>query len=186
MDYSNRYEAVALLVPILKVFNYFIKQMLPILWNYDNNFTNQSHILIVLFSLFLSLSISCSGDENTTSNPRHATNGISSSAWKLLAQKKIYFGHRSVGNNIIQGIRDLMSTNPQIRLNIVEPNGKYDQQGGYFVHSRIGHNEPPQSIAREYSRLINERINENVHIALLVFTPFYGKNDYVKQRRYKS
>ena len=33
--------------------------------------------------------------------------------WKRLSQKKIYFGHQSVGNNIINGIEDLMREYPR-------------------------------------------------------------------------
>ena len=40
--------------------------------------------------------------------------------WAQLAQKKIFFGHRSVGYNIIDGIKDIMAERPYIKLNIVE------------------------------------------------------------------
>ena len=39
--------------------------------------------------------------------------------WENLAQKKIFFGHQSVGNNILLGINEVKSTNDQIRLNII-------------------------------------------------------------------
>ena len=32
--------------------------------------------------------------------------------WQELSQKKIYFGHQSLGNNIITGIQDLMKEYP--------------------------------------------------------------------------
>ncbi|OEU51706.1 MAG: hypothetical protein BA868_08700 [Desulfobacterales bacterium C00003106] len=43
------------------------------------------------------------------------------SSWEKLAQKNIFFGHQSVGFNIMDGIKDLMKENPQIKLRSLKP-----------------------------------------------------------------
>ena len=40
--------------------------------------------------------------------------------WDRLAQKRVYFGHQSVGQNILDGIKTVMNSFPKIHLNIVE------------------------------------------------------------------
>ena len=55
--------------------------------------------------------------------------------------EKIYFGHQSVGFNIMAGVKDLMKGNPQIKLNIVETTNESDFKVGLFAHSRVGENE---------------------------------------------
>ena len=86
----------------------------------------------LLATFFLStLLISCNGGEM----PEKATKfpsikDVSSEKWENLSQKKIYFGHQSVGFNIIDGIKDVMKENPQIKLNIVETANESDFKVG--------------------------------------------------------
>ena len=70
---------------------------------------------------------------------------VSASSWENLAKNKIYFGHQSVGNNIINGINDLMREYPQIKLKIVETSDQADFKLGIFAHSRVGENMDPIS-----------------------------------------
>ena len=52
----------------------------------------------------------------------NAISDVPDSKWNELALKKIYFGHRSVGNNIMDGVKDIINENQQIRLKILKPN----------------------------------------------------------------
>ena len=70
---------------------------------------------------------------------------VSASSWEKLAQKKIYFGHQSVGFNIIDGIKDVMKEYPEIKLNIAETYDPEKFQAGTLAHSRIGYNTDPNS-----------------------------------------
>ena len=60
---------------------------------------------------------------------------VSDSALEKLSKKKIYFGHQSVGNNIVDGISDLMKENPGIKLNILKTDDPDYTQVGFFAHS---------------------------------------------------
>ena len=62
---------------------------------------------------------------------------VSRQAWEKLSKKTISFGHQSVGNNIINGIKDLMEEKPQIKLKIVETFEQADFNGGLFAHFKV-------------------------------------------------
>ena len=94
---------------------------------------------------------------------------VPASAWEKLAQKKIYFGHQSVGFNIIDGIKDLMKENPQIKLNIVETSEQSDFKVGLFAHSRVGKNVDPKSKIDEFAKFINKGIGQKADAAALKF-----------------
>ena len=58
-----------------------------------------------------------------------------------LQKLKIYFGHRSVGNNIIQGLKDILINFEDIQLNIVDLDSTDELPEYYFAHNRIGEKE---------------------------------------------
>jgi len=85
--------------------------------------------------------------------------------WDELAQKKIYFGHQSVGFNIIDGIKHILAENPHIKLNIIETRKPSDFNVAVFAHSRIGINENPQSKTEDFLQLMDSGIGNKVDIA---------------------
>ena len=94
---------------------------------------------------------------------------VPASAWEKLSQKKIYFGHQSVGFNIIDGIKDLMKKNPQIRLNIVETNNPADFKVKLFVHSMVGKNHDPESKISDFEKLMEKGVGSAADIAFFKF-----------------
>ncbi len=94
---------------------------------------------------------------------------VPASAWKKLAESKIYFGHQSIGYNIINGIEALIEENPNFKLNIVETSNPGDLKKGIFAHSRIGANTDPKSKIDDFVKKINRGIGEKADIALLKF-----------------
>ena len=101
--------------------------------------------------------------EKTT--PLPSIKDVPASVWEKLAQKKIYFGHQSVGYNIIDGIKDLMKEYPQIRLNIVETTDPADFKAGIFAHSRVGKNTDPKSKVNEFVKFVENGIGNKADIA---------------------
>jgi lysophospholipase L1-like esterase len=114
---------------------------------------------------------------NSAQAPYTAISDIPGSKWEELAQKKIYFGHRSVGNNIIDGIKDLIKANSQIKLDMVAPTGTFNSKVGFFMHSMIEQDASPQKIAADFQKLKNEVIRQDFDIVLLRFTPFYNNKE---------
>ena len=105
------------------------------------------------------------GQKNTLKNIKN----VAPEKWEALSGKKIYFGHQSVGFNIIDGIKDVMSADNRVKLNIVELNeiGKLYASG--FYHSRIGSNVYPISKIDDFSRKMDAGIGDTADIAFLKF-----------------
>ncbi len=90
---------------------------------------------------------------------------ISPEQWKQLSEQKIYFGHQSVGNNIINGIQLIMEEHPEIKLNIIETRDLPSVDGGAFYHSKVGENENPASKTKDFVSIIESGIGEKADIA---------------------
>lgn len=124
------------------------------------------HILIVLTAILTS----CSGDKmSEQTNKFPSINDVPSSACEKLSQKKIYFGHQSVGFNMIVGIKELMKEYPQIKLNIVETTDPSKFDTGIFAHSRVGKNLDPKSKIESFAANIGNGIGDKVDIAFIKF-----------------
>ena len=99
----------------------------------------------------------------------NSLNDVPNSAWEKLSQKKTYFGHQSVGFNIMDGVLDLMKEYPTIKLNIVETHDIDDFKSGILAHSRVGANQDPQSKIDEFSKFIEQGIGSKANAAALKF-----------------
>lgn len=94
---------------------------------------------------------------------------IPDSAWDKLSHKKIFFGHQSVGYNIIDGIKDVMQEYPRIKLNIVETSDPADFNSAVFAHSRAGRNMNPTSKVKDFVTFMENGIGNKADIAGLKF-----------------
>ena len=88
--------------------------------------------------------------------------------WQELNKKKIYFGHQSVGFNIIDGIELVMKEHPVIHLNIIEGR-KFNGPEGAFVHSRVGKNRDPESKIIDFTNVIDKELGQTPDAAALKF-----------------
>ena len=128
--------------------------------------------LILLFTTFIAISlISCDSGgkmpEKTTHSP--SIKDIPDSAWKKLSKKRIYFGHQSVGFNIIDGIKDVMRENPQIKLNVVETSDPSEFNTPLFAHSRVGKNIDPKSKIDAFANFMENGIGNMADITFFKF-----------------
>lgn len=91
------------------------------------------------------------------------------SAWQSLSQKKIYFGHQSVGDNIIDGINEVMKTNNSIKLNITKTTDPELFSRPVFAHSSIGKNDYPMSKIEAFHECMKKGIGDRADIAFFKF-----------------
>ncbi|MDY6824173.1 MAG: hypothetical protein SWH68_10330 [Thermodesulfobacteriota bacterium] len=84
---------------------------------------------------------------------------------KSLSQKKIYFGHQSVGFNIIDGIKDIMNEDQELDLNIKETSDPKAFSEPLFAHSRNGENRDWQSKINDFQAKIQNGLGEKADIA---------------------
>jgi len=94
---------------------------------------------------------------------------IAEPAWQKLSQKKIYFGHQSVGYNIIDGISKIMQSNRSIKLNIVKTTDPAAFDQPIFAHSDVGKNDDTDSKIGAFGEYIQKGIGDKADIAFFKF-----------------
>lgn len=94
---------------------------------------------------------------------------VPAESWLKLSQKKIYFGHQSVGNNILDGVRDIMKENPQVKLSIIETNDPKDFNTPVFAHSPVGKNMDPASKCHAFAEYMAGGLGQKTDIAFFKF-----------------
>jgi hypothetical protein len=94
---------------------------------------------------------------------------IPQAKWDSISRKKVYFGHQSVGQNIIDGIQDVMGHNSAIRLDIRETANPSDLQSPLFAHSAIGRNTDPKSKIDHFREILEGGIGQVADIAMFKF-----------------
>jgi len=94
---------------------------------------------------------------------------VSNTSWQRLSEMKIYFGHQSVGDNIISGINELMKSYTSIKLNIVKTDNPNDFRQPLFAHSYVGNNDDPDSKITAFRDSMRKGIGDKADIAFLKF-----------------
>jgi len=90
-------------------------------------------------------------------------------AWTRLGSRTIFFGHQSVGYNIISGIKDVAAGHEYLRLRIAETKDAKSIGGPMLVHAPIGRNLYPESKTAEFRQLMEGGLAEKVDIAFFKF-----------------
>jgi hypothetical protein len=83
-----------------------------------------------------------------------------------LTTKKILFGHQSVGNNIINGIRDLANADPRVKLKIVKSSDPQSIPGPALVEFNVGENGNPQSKIDSFTAVLDKGMGAQGGIAM--------------------
>ena len=89
--------------------------------------------------------------------------------WTKLARSKIFFGHQSVGYNIVDGIKDVLKDCNYINLNLAETCDpvRFGQQ--IFAHAQVGRNMDPLSKIRSFEDVLDSGVGDSVDIAFFKF-----------------
>lgn len=93
-----------------------------------------------------------------------AIGDVPDSAWAQLAGKRVYFGHQSVGGNIMQGVSDLAAAEPKLGLRVLE--SAPADSGGAFVHGDVGQNGYPARKTDDFARNVEDGSLGRVDIAI--------------------
>ena len=83
-----------------------------------------------------------------------------------IESKKVFFGHQSVGANIIQGLRDLMVRDPRLKLKIVTSADPESVPGPAVVESSIGQNGNPRSKDEAFAAILDKGLGRQGGIAM--------------------
>ncbi len=94
---------------------------------------------------------------------------VPAEAWTRLQGKTIFFGHQSVGYNIIRGFLDLEASHKSLHLNVVETKDASRIAGPMLAHAPVGKNRDPESKIAEFQELLEGGLGEKVDIAFFKF-----------------
>ncbi|NLH77914.1 MAG: SGNH/GDSL hydrolase family protein [Acidobacteria bacterium] len=126
----------------------------------------------LLASTLLSLSFS-SCKEAPTMDPLRVSlerlRAVPQDRWEALAGRKIYFGHQSVGQNILDGLRALEADTPGIRLEVREMSDARDFDRPVFAHSAIGRNGDPHGKIEHFRSVLESGVGERADVAFFKF-----------------
>ena len=89
--------------------------------------------------------------------------------WTKLAESRIFFGHKSVGYNIIEGIKDLQNEFDYVKLNIVETDAASESERPIFAHAQVGKNTEPISKIEGFRSVMDAGAGDNIDIAFFKF-----------------
>ena len=123
---------------------------------------------IFLMAIFLLL-IGAACSDNSLEGDKTIMSNVKTEDLNSIKNMRIYFGHQSVGYNIVAGIEDLIKDKiiPEINLVRLEDSAEFPEY--YFAHSSIGKNGYPNVKCDDFSDKINFMNSNNIGYALLKF-----------------
>jgi hypothetical protein len=104
--------------------------------------------------------------------PQAADAGLESmnkSDWTVLADRRVFFGHQSVGYNIVEGVADLMRGEQRPALRVAESAAPGDLQPGVLAHATVGQNGDPRSKIRAFAEYMDSGVAAHSDVALFKF-----------------
>lgn len=100
---------------------------------------------------------------------RQRLQAVPKDRWEALAGRKIYFGHQSVGQNILDGLRAVLDTTPGIRLDVRETADPRDFDRPVLAHSAIGRNEDPDGKIEHFRTILESGVGEKADVVFFKF-----------------
>ncbi len=93
---------------------------------------------------------------------------IPAEAWARLASRRVFFGHQSVGFNIMAGVDSVLKEHPEIKLRVVETSDPAQMRAPGIYHARVGQNGAPLSKIAGFEELAGAGVADS-GVALLKF-----------------
>lgn len=94
---------------------------------------------------------------------------VSDEQVSALAKRRIFFGHQSVGFNVMEGVEDLVAKRQRSSLKVVLLKGDAAPSGPGFMHAGIGENEKPLTKIDGFAHALQGSMFGSADIALYKF-----------------
>jgi hypothetical protein len=91
---------------------------------------------------------------------------VSQEQWAALAQRKIFFGHQSVGDNVMTGVGEILDAHPEIALNVVASRN-VSAGPPAFHHALVGRNDYPLEKLDDFVAISSTGFGEEGGIAMV-------------------
>ena len=99
--------------------------------------------------------------------PLQSLQDVSSAQWQALARTHIFFGHQSVGGNIMSGVSDVIAARPEIPLRVVESRDVASLSEPAFHHALVGRNDYPVEKFDDFSSVVSSAFATGSGTAML-------------------
>ena len=86
-----------------------------------------------------------------------------------LSRQTIFFGHQSVGADIVQGVRELMAEDPRLQLKLVHSSDPELVMGPALIDASIGENRKPESKNHAFAAIMAKGIGQRGGIAVFKY-----------------
>jgi len=83
-----------------------------------------------------------------------------------LARRRVFFGHQSVGSNIMEGVAALARENPSLGLRVADLAVPAGGAGGFFGHGKVGQNGQPAGKTDDFAGKVDRDLAGRVDVAL--------------------
>jgi hypothetical protein len=110
---------------------------------------------------------SCNGGTMTEKTHLAALGSVPDGRLEKLLNSRLFFGHQSVGFNIIDGIRDVLTTKGGRGFTLTEARDLSIADGPGFYHSRIGQNGDPLGKIRDFEVIMRSGRKERLDVAFM-------------------
>ena len=113
------------------------------------------------------LLVACSGNDQLT--PSAMTDSLRRDL-QVVSTQRVYFGHQSVGGNIVAGLADLQAELAVPILRVGEL-GSLEIPGDqtFLLHTAIGENSKPASKCEDFRRILDTKLSGRIDVALFKF-----------------
>jgi hypothetical protein len=125
-----------------------------------------NRLITIVFLISLSLLAGCQADSNY-GETEMSQQLIADMA--ILKNRRIFFAHQSVGENIIAGLQVLArESNTDLQIIDLE-HYQGEIQSGCLVHTPVGENQKPVTKCDDFERIIDQELADKIDVALLKF-----------------
>jgi hypothetical protein len=113
----------------------------------------------------------CGPDTEKTGMPHTQIAPLTRTEWDALARRTVFFGHQSVGENVLDGLRKIGEIENWPALRIVDASAPDTGaiQGPALVHEKIGQNGDPHSKVQAFREALDSGLGARVDVALMKF-----------------
>jgi hypothetical protein len=125
-------------------------------------------LMVAGVTLWVVLSSETNKERSMTSQRNEAvTSAITADDLVKVSRTKVFFGHMSVGMNVLDGVAGVYAargvTAPVIEQDRIRP----DKEGGFIDHTFIGENEKPWLKIQDFDAKMRSGIGQQVDVAMM-------------------
>lgn len=84
-----------------------------------------------------------------------------------VSRAKVFFGHQSVGMNVLSGVPGVYAAHHMAAPTIEQDGTRPDADGGFIGHAFIGENEKPLLKIQDFAANMGSDIGQHVHVAMM-------------------